>query len=94
MPLNRLCDLAELAPPRARCGPAVPRTVDTVLASDDLTCWSNAPFPAPTELVLCAPPAARATDPAVERFYTTVEPNRERTTEGWPGSTLTTKETR
>jgi hypothetical protein len=61
---------------------------------DDLACWSNAPFPAPAKLVLHAASAARATDPAVERFYTTVDPYRERATEGWLRSTLTTKETR
>jgi hypothetical protein len=44
--------------------------------------------------VLHAASAARATDQAVERFYTTVEPHRERATEGWRYSTLTTKETR
>jgi len=36
----------------------------------------------------------RAADAAVERFYTTVEPIRERSTEGWHVSTLTTKEKR
>jgi hypothetical protein len=44
--------------------------------------------------VLCAAFAARATNPAVERFYTTVDLYRERATEGWLRSTLTTKETR
>ena len=38
--------------------------------------------------------AARATDRAVKRFYTTVDQYRERATEGWLRSTLTTKETR
>ena len=95
MPLKRLCDLAPSAHSPWRSGAAVLRTSGTELASDDLTCWSNAPFLAPAERVLlCAASAARATDPAVERFYTTVEPLRERATEGWSGSTLTTKETR
>ena len=70
------------------------RTPATELALDDLTCWSNAAFPAPAKLVLHAAGAARATNSAVERFYTTVELHRERATEGWRRSTLTTKETR
>ena len=94
MPLKRLCDLAQSAPSPRRVGAAVPRTPGTVRALDDLTCWSNAPFPAPTKLVLCAASAARATNTAVERFYTTVDLYRERATEGWRRSTLTTKETR
>jgi hypothetical protein len=61
---------------------------------DDLTCWSIGPFLAPAKLVVHAASAARATDPAVKRFYTTVDPHRERATEGWRRSTLTTKETR
>jgi hypothetical protein len=44
--------------------------------------------------VLREPGDARATVPAVERFYTTVDLYRERATEGWRRSTLTTKETR
>jgi hypothetical protein len=44
--------------------------------------------------MLREPGDARATVPAVERFYTTVDPYRERATEGWRCSTLTTKETR
>jgi len=72
----------------------VPRTPGTELASADLTCWSNASFPAPATLVLREPVGARATDQAVERFYTTVDPHRERATAGWRRSTLTTKETR
>jgi len=65
-----------------------------VRALEDLACWSNAPFPAPAKLVLCVDSAARATNQAVERFYTTVDLYRERATEGWHRSTLTTKETR
>ena len=93
MPLKRLCDPAPLAPSRWRTGAAVPRTPSTVRALDDLTYWSTAPFPAPVELVLREPEDARATVQAVERFYTTVDLNRERATEGWRRSTLTTKET-
>jgi hypothetical protein len=44
--------------------------------------------------VLREPGDARATVQAVERFYTTVDLNREHATEGWRCSTLTTKETR
>jgi hypothetical protein len=44
--------------------------------------------------VLREPRDARATVQAVDRFYTTVDPYREQVTEGWLGSTLTTKETR
>ena len=94
MPLKRLCDLAPSAPSSWRTGAAVPRTPGTELALDDLTCWSTAPFPAPAKFVLQAASAARATNPAVERFYTTVDLYRERATEGWRRSTLTTKETR
>ena len=94
MHLKRLCDLAPSAPSLRRTGQAVLRTFGTVRALDDLTCWSNALFPAPAKLVLCAAEAARATDPAVERFYTTVVLHRERATEGWHRSTMTTKETR
>jgi len=72
----------------------VSRTPGTELASADQTCSSSAPFPAPATLVLQAALAARATDQAVERFYTTVDPHRERATAGWRRSTLTTKETR
>jgi hypothetical protein len=72
----------------------VPRTPGTELASANLTCWTNASFPAPATLVLREPSDARATDQAVERFYTTVDLHRERATEGWLRSTLTTKETR
>jgi hypothetical protein len=44
--------------------------------------------------VLRADVTARATGPAVDRFYTTVDSHRERSTEGWICSTPTTKETR
>jgi hypothetical protein len=88
-----LCGLALFSPPRSRSGVAVPRTSGTELPSVDLTCWPNALFPTTAVPLVCANSAARATNPTVERFYTTAEPVRERITEGWPDSTLTTKET-
>ena len=93
MPLKRLCDLALLAPPLVRWAGSVPRTRGTDATSLDLACRPCAPFSTPAKRVLDPAFAARATNPAVERFYTTVVPIRERATEGWRVSTLTTKET-
>jgi hypothetical protein len=94
VPLKRLCDLALLAPPLVRWAGAVPRTRGMDATSLDLACRPGAPFSTPAKRVLDPAFAARATNPAVERFYTTVVPIRERATEGWLVSTLTTKETR
>ena len=93
MPLKRLCDLAlsALRPPRA--GRAVPRTPGTSSDTDDATSWPAALLLPSALPELSAALAARATVLAVERFYTTVEPIRERATEGWRVLTLT-KETR
>jgi hypothetical protein len=94
VPLKRLCDLGLLAPRRSRGGIAVPRTPGTCVVADDLPVRSGAVIPSPAVPVVCAVTATHATGAAVERFYTTVEPIRERATEGWRVSTLTTKEKR
>jgi hypothetical protein len=72
----------------------MPRTPGTERALDDLRYRSIGPFLAPADSGLRADLTVRATGQAVDRFYTTVESHRERSTEGWTASTPTTKETR
>lgn len=74
----------------------MPRTPGTERASSDLRSRSSAPFQAPADSVLRTDTdlTVRATGRPVDRFYTTVDSHRERSTEGWTASTLITKETR
>jgi hypothetical protein len=72
----------------------MPRTLGTERAPIDLKSRSHAPFLAPADDSLRADLTNRATDRAVERFYTTADSHRERSTEGWDCPTPTTKETR
>ena len=71
----------------------VARTPGTQPPSVDLLSWPTAPFPTPAAPPRRVAPVARATVSGVERFYTTVEPTRERATVGWRDSTLATEET-
>jgi hypothetical protein len=72
------------------------RTPGTERASIDLICRSHAPLLTPADSALRTDTnlTLRATGRPVERFYTTVDSHRERSTEEWTASTLTTKETR
>lgn len=94
MPLKRLCDPALSAlRPAARAGRWVPRTPGTAADTGHATSWPAALLLPSALPQLSAALAARATVPAVERFYTTVEQTRERVTVVWRVLTLT-KETR
>jgi hypothetical protein len=89
VPLKRLCELALIARRLESARAAVPRTPGPVSAVDAVIFWPAALSPVPAVPELSDSLAARATDLAAERFYTTVEPIRERSTEVWRDSTLT-----
>ena len=94
MPLKRLCDLALIARRPWRFVAAVPRTASAVCVTDaHLRHRSGDSTLVPAVHAQPGATTARATAPAVERFYTTIAVLRERSTEGWTDSTLT-KETR
>jgi hypothetical protein len=89
VPLKRLCDLALIARRPVRLAAAVPRTTGPDPEPLDLEHRSAAPSLTPAVPEQLGAVTARATVPAVERFYTKVALNRERSTEGWSVSTLT-----